>query len=176
VAHPDELESILERGIASYRNAEPLAGLEERVIGRIGITEMPRRRANGWLGILALPLAGMVVAGLVLIPVKRSDLRPTAAATAAVAPVRPVESAPVPVLKPQRQRSVAQVRRVRTLPKGPVFPAPSRMTGEERLMASMAATNPDEAALVFESLRRRIDDPIAIEPIVIPPISPNQGQ
>jgi hypothetical protein len=40
----------------------------------------------------------------------------------------------------------------------------------------MAATNPDEAALVFESLRRRIDEPIAIEPIVIPPISPNQGQ
>jgi hypothetical protein len=176
VAHPDELERILERGISSYGNAEPLAGLEERVIGRIGGTEMPRRSGTAWFGVLALVLAGMVIAGLVLIPVKRSDPRPTAAATAAVAPVRPVESAPVRISEPQRRRRVAQVRRVRTLPKGPVFPTPSRLTDEERLMATMVSRNPDEAAEAFESLRRRADEPIAIAPIVIPPISPNQGQ
>jgi hypothetical protein len=174
VAHPDEFEGILERGIASYRNVEPLAGLEERVIGRIGRTDMPRRSGTAWVGILAMALAGMVVAGLVFIPVKRSEPHPKAAAVVAQAP--PVESKRVQVSKPPLQRRAAHVRLVKTLPKGPVFPTPSRMTAEERLMARMASNNPDAAAEAFESLRRRADEPIAIAPIVIPPISVIEGQ
>jgi hypothetical protein len=174
VAHPDELERILESGIASYRNAEPLAGLEERVIGRIGRTETPRRSVNAWLGILALGLAGMVVAGLVFIPVKRSEPRPRVAGV--VAQARSIESPPVRVLKPRRQGRITQVLRVRALPKGPVFPTPLRLTAEERLMAMMVARNPDEAAEAFDSLRRRADEPIAIAPIVMPQISAGEEQ
>ena len=169
MTHPDELERILESGLASYRKAEPLAGLEERVIGRIGRMERPQRNANGWFGALALGLAGMVVAGLVFIPVKRSEPRP-------VAEVRRSVSTPVRVSEPQQQRHVAHVGRVRTLPKGPVFPTPSRLTTEERLMAAMVSRNPDEAAEAFESLRRRVEEPIAIAPIMIPPIAAGEGQ
>jgi hypothetical protein len=165
----DELERILEKSIASYVEAEPLAGMEERVITRIGMTETPRRSVNSWHAVLALCLAGMVIAGFVLVRTKQSKPRPMA--TVAVSRPPHFEQAQTPVFEPRRRLHAARVRRVSTLPKGRVFPTPSPLTKEERLMVALVVKNPDETAQAFDGLRRRTDEPIAVAPIVIAPIS-----
>jgi hypothetical protein len=75
--NPDELERILERGIASYSDGEPLAGMEERVVARIGMAKMPRRGVSGWFAVWVLGMAVAAIAGLVLIRTRQSEPRPT---------------------------------------------------------------------------------------------------
>lgn len=167
---PDELERMLERGIASYSETEPLAGMEERIIARIGVTKMPRRTVMSGRVTWALALAMMAVAGLMLIRTRRSEPRPMAVAAVS----RPSHFEPaqvqVRISETARQPHSARAGRVRALPKGPVFPTPSPLTTEERLMMALVSKNPDEAAQAFASLERRKDEPIAADPIVISPI------
>jgi hypothetical protein len=174
-ANRDELDAILEKGIASYPEAEPLAGIEERIIARIGMTKMPRRSVSGWFAVLVLGMAVAAIAGFVLIRTRHSEPRPTAVAAVS----RPSHFEParvqVRISEPQRRPHTARVRRVRASPKGPVFPTPSPLTTEERLMVTLVSENP-EAAQVLDSLRQRQDEPIAIAPIVIPPIPMSDEQ
>jgi hypothetical protein len=175
-ANRDELDAILEKGIASYSEAEPLAGMEERVVARIGVTKTPRRGVSGWFAVLVLGMAVAAITGMVLIRTRPSEPHPTA--VAAVSRPSHFEPAPVQVRisEPQRQPHIARIRRVRALPKGPVFPTLAALTKQERLMVMLVSKNPDEAAQTFASLRQRADEPIAVDPIVIPPIPTSDEQ
>jgi hypothetical protein len=176
-ANRDDLDTILEKSIASYSEAEPLAGMEARIVARIGIAKkMPRRRVSGWFAVLVLGMAVAAIAGLVLIRTRPSEPHPTA--VSAVSRPSHFEPAPVQVQisEPRCRPHIARVRRVRALPKGPVFPTPSPLTRQERLMVTLVSENPDEAAQVLDSLRQRQDEPITIAPIVIPPIPMSDEQ
>jgi hypothetical protein len=166
-ANRDELDAILEKGIASYPEVEPLAGMEERIIARIGMAKMPRRSVSGWRAVWAVGLAAVALAGLMFVRTRHSEPR----AVAAVAVSRPPHFEPAPVQvrisEPRYRSQIARVRRVRALPKGPVFPTPSPLTRQEHLMVALVSENPDEAAQAFASLQRRKDEPIAVDPIVI---------
>ncbi|HEY1945489.1 MAG TPA: hypothetical protein VGG97_00675 [Bryobacteraceae bacterium] len=173
-ANRDELDAILEKGIASYPEAEPLAGMEERIIARIGMAKMPRRSVIGWRAVWAVGFAAVAITGLVLIRTGQIEPRPVAVAVVNRPPH--FEPTPVQISEPQRRPHIAHVHRVRALPKGPVFPTPSPLTRQERLMVTLVSENPDEAAQVLDSLRQGHDEPIAIAPIVIPPIPMSDEQ
>jgi hypothetical protein len=173
-ANRDELDAILEKGIASYPEAEPLAGMEERVVARMGMAKMPQRGVSGWRAVWAVGFATVAITGLVLIQTRQNEPRPVAVAV--VSRPRHFEPAPVQISEPRRRPHIARVRRVRALPKGPVFPTPSPLTTEEHLMVALVSRNPDEAAQAFDGLRRRADEPIAATPIVIPPIPVSNEQ
>jgi hypothetical protein len=111
---------------------------------------------------------------LLLIRTRQSEPRPIAVVS------RPPHFEPAPVQvrisEPQRQPHIARIRRVRALPKGPVFPTLAALTKQERLMVMLVSKNPDDAAQTFASLRQRADEPIAVDPIVIPPIPTSDEQ
>ncbi len=168
----DELNAILEEGIASYADAEPLAGMEERIFARIRAMETPRRRVNAWWAVLALGLAGMVLASLVIFLPRHSLPRPATIA-AAKAP-----SVDAPRMRPQQVRILRPKRRlnVKALPKQKVFPTPRPETAEEHLLMAWVARDPEGAARVFESLRQKADSPLEISPIVIAPLPTGEDQ
>ena len=158
----ERLEQILNEGMAGYGAQEPLAGLEGRILARIA--ERPKRRMTGWWLAMAAGVAGMA---MVLIAPHQREERLTPVQTVA-AELRPAVT-PVVTAVPLQAVRRHVTRRVKELPKLPVFPTPTPLTAEERLLVAMVRQDPDKAAETFESLRRR-RGPIEIAPLTIAPL------
>ena len=164
----DKWERILDEGMAGYASAEPLAGMEERILAKIRAAEGPQRRLRGWGVVLAAATAGLCL--LVMLPTRKAELG------------RPVPAGVVVQLQvsvPKQAVSVSRVlhrrARAKVLPKLAVFPTPSPLTGEERRLIALVATDPKGTAEAFESLRKR-SEPLEIAPLVIEPLTIGGGQ
>jgi hypothetical protein len=170
----DELERVLQEGISRYADAEPLAGLEERIMARVRITESSRRSIAEWWAVLAVGVAALVVGGFVYLGMEHTQSRPlTVALTkkAAIPELAPRRTAAIGVFKP-RGHSHARA----ALPKQPQFPTPSPLTSEERLLVAMVKQDPEQTARAFDSLRKRASEPLEIAPLVISPLETGEGQ
>lgn len=163
----DDLDKLIDRALAGYSQAEPLAGLESRVLNRVRTAKTERRRLWRW----ALPvpvLAAILIAALARKP------EPVPVARIAPPPVA-VESPALPppaVPRPFAARTPARTPRpsVRAgLPKRKMFPTPSQLTKEERLLVELAQSHPYE-------LTDRPVEAIEIEPIQIAPLQIDGGQ
>ncbi len=165
----DELDGLINEALAGYASAAPLGGLEERVLRRIELASARRRRVWWWAvpAMAALVVAGVVAPGLLQRPVEPI---PIARALAPAGPAAELLERRVP-----RVVKTTPVRRQRALPKEELFPMPSRMTREERLLVAWAGRAPEELRQAFEDLQRRTDEPIAIPPIEITPLD-NDGE
>jgi len=170
----NELDRILQVGISSYPGGEPLAGLEERILARVRITESSRRSIAGWWAILTVGLAALVMSVSVYLRTGHTESRPvrgpleTKTATLDETPRR-IEAISVSKRRGHSHREAA-------LPKQPVFPTPSPLTPEERLLLAMLKRDPDGTAQVFDSLRKRGSEPLEIAPLVILPLETGGGQ
>jgi hypothetical protein len=143
-------ERILAEALAQYANAEPLAGLEQRVLQRV--RSEGRRRVGRWPWALA---ASVAVAGMFAVLWVRTA--PQTLGVSAVAPRPPQIVARAAVPKSARRQ---------TLPKRRVFPTPVPLSGQERALLAFAAHAPDLA----RDLRSRIDEPIQFTEIKIAPL------
>jgi hypothetical protein len=159
----DELDKLIDGALATYSNAEPLAGLEQRVLDRVRIAEASRRRRWRWAAILATPV---VAASLLVIFAPKPKpapgpvavvATPPAPAPPAVATSTPVQTAARRIVKPRRRAPAPE------LPKRNLFPTPSAPTVEERLLVELARSSP-------ELLLARPVDEIEIKPIQIAPL------
>jgi hypothetical protein len=163
-ANRADLDRILEEGLAGYPNAEPLAGIEDRILARIGATQTPRPSYT----LFALALAACVVGlALFLLPTRQplpSNVGRPAPAVPPL-PVRPATAAHASEPTPARRFQAAALRKRR------VFPTPSPVTSQEHLLLLLAAKDPDQADQAFASLRRAQDEPLEIAPLVIPPLA-----
>lgn len=147
-------DRVLAEALAQYVNAEPMAGLEQRVLQRVR-SEGRRRlvwRPVWWPGSLA---AGAAVAGLLAVLWIRTAPETLNVRVVAPRPPQIVVAAEVP--KSARRRA---------LPKRRVFPTPAPLTRDERALLAFAAHAPDLA----RDLSRRIDEPIQITEIKIAPL------
>jgi hypothetical protein len=158
----DELDRMLDEALASYSAQDPWPGLAQRVMARLE----PKERAAWWRWAVPALALGGVVAAIVI-----HSSRPVPA------PVRvsQIQAVPAP-LAPRPEARAAQVRpkRLRVKPAAPprreVFPTPSPLTEEERALLQLVTRSPevlDEAL----ALRARQTEPLAIEPLYIPPLS-----
>jgi hypothetical protein len=167
----DELDSMLDDALACYSGAEPLAGLEDRVLHRVRASEVTRRRPIGWAVAFALAAALVLVAIVVKTP-RNPAPKPRDVARAEI----PALMEQPRIASHQRRSRVAARRAPSPLPKQEQFPAPAALTAEEQALRSFVERDPAEAQQVFAQLRKRTNDPIEIQPIQIAPLHTNGAQ
>lgn len=159
----DDLDRLIDRALARYSAAEPLAGLEQRVLDRVRLAESGRRRRWRWALVLAVP----ALAASLLVVLAPKPKPPIAVAK--------IEAPPAPVIvlpAPPAPRRVAKTRRAAPkpeLPKRNLFPTLSPLTGEERLLVQLAQANP-------QLLLAKPVGEIEIKPIEIAPLKIDGGQ
>jgi|GEM_PF-3515435 len=162
-----QLDSLLDSALAQYGAAEPLHGMERRVLGRL--REEPARRAWWmWGGAVAAVLAAVVVAVLLARPAEQK------AARVATAEKQPEVVAPQAVAPKQKAVMAAQhgdqaAKRPETLvasddlPRGAVFPTPAPPSEQEMLLARYMRVTP-RAEVLAQINRKPLDfheDPLA---------------
>ena len=84
----DDLDKLIDGALSVYSRAEPLAGLEDRVVNRVRLAEVSRRRRWHW----ALAVTVPVLAAILIVVFARKP-QPAPVARVAPPPVR-VETAP----------------------------------------------------------------------------------
>jgi hypothetical protein len=182
----DELDRILDQALCEYQDAEPLAGMEDRILRRVA-GQPARKQSFRWA--VALAAAGITVVALWL----GLRTRPHQPITATNIPQATQQVSPKAAqVEPSSQRDhpsgrQAEVGRARarqplpkqnvqvaqSLPRKPAleqFPTPAPMTSEEHALLALARTHPD-ALLV------RLDDAdkLSIAPIEIKPLASEAG-
>jgi hypothetical protein len=172
MASNDELDRRIDNALAGYAGAEPLAGIEERVVRRVRVAS--RRRAFGWAAAIAVA-AGLVAAVIVVrAPQHAMPKSNVIARVETVSPPRPVPVAEKPRVVPVH-RVKSRVLRPGPLPKQEQFPAPTPLTAEERALLALVEHHPAEAQHVFAELQKS-GEPIEIQPIQIPPLQSDGAQ
>ena len=148
------IDQWIDRALSTYAAAEPMAGLEERVLNRIRIADSERRRRSrimNWA--LAIPiLASLIISAVVLrtTPQKLELPPPKIALASLLAPPGSNVSS-----KPRRQMSI---------------PLPAPITGDERALLALATSQPAAAVQAFGDLQKKSNEPLEIEEIKILPL------
>jgi hypothetical protein len=169
----DELDRVIDGALASYTGAEPLAGLEERVLNRVRVAQPVRRRVFAWAFGLAFAVL-LVVVGIVIRTERRTVPRSEVAQVANVAPPPAIKEPPV-VLKRVARIAHRRVAKVSALPKLDQFPAPSPLTTEERALIALVERDPKQAQM-FADLQKQADEPIEIQGIQIAPLENDEAR
>lgn len=148
----------MDDALSGYSAAEPVAGLEERVLNRIRIAEASRRRSWFVRWAFAFPvLASLLVAAVVLRTTpaeQRLDLAPPPIASA------PPVVRPVPVSKRERHWSA---------------PRPPAATEQERALLTLATCEP-EALQALADLQKKSNETLEIQAIQIAPLESDGNQ
>jgi len=166
----DKLDRLIDGALADYSDAEPLAGLEARVVSRVRVAGAGRRRMFAW-GLGFAVAASVVVVGILIWNGQRVALKPTVAS--GVAHVEPPPA--VSIKGAIRVRPAARSRHSRALPKLDQFPAPTPLTPEERALITLVQRHPRDAE-IFAELQKQADKPVEIERIRIAPLQSEGAQ
>ena len=168
MAHKDKFDGLLDDALSEYRDAEPLAGMEERVLGRLRSERDVRlKRWRRWaLAACAAMIA--VTAGIALhsrltAPVQPEAAHPTGATKAASEP--PIANQPAfssnrqlaQLTRPRKARTdvqpaavVAATWEANTPVTREQFPTPAPLSPEEHALLTLARTHPDMLVNRFE--------------------------
>ncbi len=152
----DEWDEVLDGALASYSAAEPLAGLDERVLRRVrGAGE---RRSRVWIWAWAGAAVCLVLLCLAWLKQDRAPVTPARVVFRASAPPRSLPAAAL----------VRPVRHAR--PRRPRVVTPPRLTEEELLLVRLVARDPEGAVREFTSLNEAVNRDLTPEPLVVTPI------
>lgn len=176
--HDAHLDNLLDEALSEYRDAEPLTGLESRILARIA---QPKTRRSPFALRWAVAFAcATAVALAIWLGVGRRTSHPVAPAAVAktqtVQPPRaqaPVESTAVAPLVAERPHNAARSGDRAVLPvpavaqiRPAVFPSPSPLTAEERAFLAALNQSPGTTHVASEP-----DKPITIAEIEIKPLA-----
>jgi hypothetical protein len=187
-----ELDRMLDQALSEYRDAEPLAGMEDRILRRIAGQPEPVSRRRVWILAAAAAVAMIVIASWLGLrehphrqPVVTSLAQPAQQAT--ITPhietplASPNQRAPHTLDRESEIRRAGAQRQLprhdaqaeqpmRSKPQLAEFPTPAPMTAEEHALLALARAHPD-------ALLARADDTdeLSITPIEIKPLAPEAG-
>ncbi|MCC6587887.1 MAG: hypothetical protein IT168_14430 [Bryobacterales bacterium] len=181
----DRLDELIDSALAEYTDAEPLTGLEQRILRRVEAAR-PRPHSPFYLS----PRWIVALASVLILIGVAIRWRPTRAGapvvekTQASVPRQPESVAPQQTAKatePARSPAPSAVN-VRpkvsgksVLPKKDRFPADSPLTREERALLKWSTRAPEQMRQVLASIEEeRAGQPVSIEPIRIEPL-PSDG-
>jgi RNA polymerase sigma-70 factor (ECF subfamily) len=166
----EDFDAIPDEGIASYCDAEPLVGMDERILSRIRTAQTPRLGFKRWC--VGFGLAGLTFAGLIWVRTPHDH-------RISVAVPMLEKAAAVPSVEPLRVTRVSKPRHKRelnVLPKLGVFPTPVPPTPQERLLAAMISRDPVKTVQTLSILQNKAAEPVEISLIDIPPLSSSDDQ
>lgn len=184
--HEGELDRLLDNALVTYREAEPLAGMEDRVLQRMRLRG-ERRRAFWWQWKIATAtLAVAALAFVVWIGKHNRVSRPVAQPHVAQENVAPLTPGPKaqkvqagaarplaghPSGKKTASRSVAgyagtAVVAEEHVPVSERFPTPAPLNRNERALLALSRTTPEVLRELPQS-----DEEISIAPITIKPLA-----
>lgn len=184
----EDLDQMLDDALAEYREAEPLAGLEDRVLQRVkSQAERARRPWWQWSAIAAAAAALAIAAWIGFGGRARHEGLPSRVVQKQELPAEPHprtterRAAEEQVAKANRSRSPRAPAPVRIAsyagaPMKEHFPLPAPLKPEERMLLALAQTHPDA---LRELSRSDNDQEISIAPIHIKPLAEtgdNQGE
>ena len=167
--HDEHLDHLLDEALSEYRDAEPLAGIESRILARLELSG-PSRRPFVLRWALALACAAAIAAAVWFGVGRRPQHNVLPAETAAT---KPVEHAPIPapavvasasaavkIRKPADRTAQHETYTPAAAPTSPAeFPSPTPLSpGERALLAALnqsshtmpAASQPDQAITIAE--------------------------
>ena len=173
----DDFDDLLHEALSEYRDAEPLAGIESRILARLQLSE-PSRRPFVLRWAIALACAAAIAAAIWFGSGRRT---PQSISPAKIAATPSVAQAPMPRPAPVGAASGAKVAEFRR-PAKPhavvaapvatvahavpsVFPLPSPLTAQERAFLASVQGEPDSARLATAA-----DDALVIAKIEIKPL------
>ena len=185
--HNDEFDQILDEALAKYSEAEPLTGMEHRILERVRMQAERNRKTWRWGAVAACTALLAVAAWIGLRGPDRREIAPRQAATAQPQ-TSPVEPQPKntnasPQIAPTRslvakvhsrgptvasEKVLESTGRTHVRPK---FPTPEPLNSEERALLTLAQTHPE----VLSRLADHDDQEIAIAPINIQPLANAPG-
>src|SRR5579863_4811603 len=181
----DEIDLLIDSALRDY--AEPLSGLEQRMVARISPHELSSRRRWLFVAIAAPAVAALILLLAYLVPWTlhpNPDQMAHAPSVPAVAPVittTPKSAArdvvPSHHLRHQDRSGNRALSNLTSRPKLDVFPTPQPLNSEEEALTRFAteASEADRRALV--EAKQRVDEPLNISAIRIPPLqSPEDNQ
>lgn len=175
----NEFEAILRDALAEYRDAEPLTGLEARILRRV---QGPQRRA-WWGWSIAAGLAMALLAVAAWFELRDPPYRPVSTYQASAdrpvfgqaPPMAHTRGGPadLPQFTPKssdhlpRRTVAAQTPRATVVPPSvrEEFPASSPMTSEERALLALANTDPDALRTLPGNEKELAIAPITIQPL-----------
>ena len=182
--HDEYLDNILDEALSEYRHAEPLAGLEDRVLHRLQLQPQERRVAWWkWAAVAACAAMLAFAVWLALRPQVPTAQPGTEARNLDVAPPETKPAAQTPRSAPQSPRELPKEsarntgNRVLTSTTrqslvaavnardGDAARLPAPLTREERQLLALAQTHPDALRAISQE-----DQPIAIAPLNIQPL------
>ena len=187
-----EVDTILEDGLASYCLAEPRRGMEERIVRSVLAQEKPRRARWPWaLG--ALATAALIVISLPTTSVKTAHPRrvvQTAPATHSVPQTNlsgPKEAGVRSEATPNHaigtregsrsgvERTVARAHR-RTGNGDEMFPSPQVLSEEESRIIALVDQHPAEISQALIEAQTRSVEPVRVAAIHIEPLNKSGQQ
>ena len=181
----DELNSVLDDALAEYREVEPLAGLEDRVLQRVkSQAECGRRPWWRWNAVAAAAAVLAMAAWIGFSGSARHKVLPSpVAAQKQGLPSEPQwraagrAAAKEQVAEANRPRSPRAPAALRVAsyegePRKEHFPLPAPLKPEERMLLALAQTHPE---FLRELSRDDEDQEISIAPIHIKPLAEGTG-
>ena len=187
--HHEQLDNILDEALSAYRKAEPLAGIEDRVLQRLRL-QPETRRVTWWKWAAVAACAALVlIAAWIGFDTHRMRTAPQDSAQTQRAAQTPSTAPAAARTGANQQEEITSAhvatsskvlhaaRRESNEPTGPVkvvrthgtqqsqFPSPTPLTPEEHALLALASSNP--AALLNQPDRSRDLEiaPIAIKPL-----------
>jgi len=185
--HNEELDRTLDQALNEYRDAEPLAGMEDRILRRIAAR--PETNSRRWMWVFAAAAAAaMIVIALwlglrerphqqlvatnVAQPAKQATTSTSQGEKLNTQAMRSQRTTPVKTASRGRSSAIApQLARVVSPKLAPrQFPTRTPMSAEEHALLALARTHPD-------ALPAQADDAnaLSIAPIEIKPLVPETG-
>jgi hypothetical protein len=165
VCGDDNLDHLIDRALARYTEAEPLAGMEARVLQRV------RARHTGRTWVWWAAITAALIPALALVHGWNGPVP---------APPGPVDSgassvAMTPLAAAPRRWSLdsrlpGRARHATHLPRLENFPARTPMTEEERVLVQLVTQSPNEAVKLFSQDERNETEPIKVDPIQVDPL------
>ena len=174
--HDEHLDNLLDEALSEYRDAQPLTGMEDRVLRRLA--EMNHKRKAPWLRWAIAGTCATLVAFAIWLGVARRPVETHTPNT--LATVKPAQPAPAQTPAPLASAPIVTARRATKAPpaatssapateaqaKPAVFPSPTPLTAAEREF--IAALQQDSKAIPATS---GDSGPIAISEINIKPLA-----